>query len=109
MSLPAISLCYTYTSRAPGPKGAGPMNDPIHPSTNAGPSAGTLDVSAEPPGRAESKLLERIARRTCAWSERWIPDAYVFAAAAVVIVGAVALILGTSPVGTAKAFGDGFW
>ena len=31
--------------------------------------------------------LQRVALRSCAWSERWIPDAYVFAALAVVIVG----------------------
>lgn len=53
--------------------------------------------------------LERIAQRTCAWSERWIPDAYVFAAAAVVLVALAAMLLGASPVATASAFGDGFW
>jgi len=53
--------------------------------------------------------LERIALRSCAWSERWIPDAYVFAALAVVIVAVAALALGAGPVATAKAFGDGFW
>ncbi len=54
-------------------------------------------------------LLERIARRCCAWSERWIPDAYVFAALAVVIVALSAMALGASPTRTARAFGDGFW
>lgn len=56
------------------------------------------------PGR-----LEAAALRCCAWSERWIPDAYVFAAAAVLIVAAVAMIAGASPLAAAKAFGDGFW
>jgi short-chain fatty acids transporter len=54
-------------------------------------------------------ILEDAALRCCAWSERWIPDAYVFAAFAVVIVAMVALALGASPVGVAQAFGDGFW
>jgi short-chain fatty acids transporter len=58
---------------------------------------------------ASSSRLERFALRCCTWSERWIPDAYVFAALAVVIVAVVALALGASPVTTARAFGDGFW
>lgn len=53
--------------------------------------------------------IERLALRCCNWSERWIPDAYVFAAAAVLIVAVTAVVLGASPVATAKAFGDGFW
>jgi short-chain fatty acids transporter len=56
-----------------------------------------------------ASLLEAAALRCCAWSERWIPDAYVFAALAVVIVAAAALALGASPGATAQAFGDGFW
>jgi short-chain fatty acids transporter len=53
--------------------------------------------------------LEAIALRCCAWSERWIPDAYVFAAIAVAIVAVAAVALGASPLSTAQAFGDGFW
>lgn len=53
--------------------------------------------------------LERFAQRCCAWSERWIPDAYVFAAFAVVVVAIAAISLGASPLATARAFGDGFW
>jgi short-chain fatty acids transporter len=53
--------------------------------------------------------LARFALSCCNWSERWIPDAYVFAAAAVVIVAVVALLAGASPLLTARAFGDGFW
>lgn len=53
--------------------------------------------------------LERFALRCCAWSERWIPDTYVFAALAVVVVALAAIALGASPVQAAQAFGDGFW
>jgi short-chain fatty acids transporter len=53
--------------------------------------------------------LERLALRCCNWSERWVPDAYVFAALAVVIVAVVAIALGASPLQAAQAFGDGFW
>ncbi|HKE93824.1 MAG TPA: TIGR00366 family protein [Povalibacter sp.] len=56
-----------------------------------------------------TSLLERVALRSCAWSERWIPDAYVFAALAVVIVAVAALLLGAAPLAVATAFGDGFW
>ena len=53
--------------------------------------------------------LIRIALRCCDWSERWFPDAYVFAALGVVIVGLLAIGIGVSPAATAIAFGDGFW
>lgn len=53
--------------------------------------------------------LERVALRCCAWSERWIPDAYVFAALAVVVVAIAAIALGSPAAQAAKAFGDGFW
>jgi short-chain fatty acids transporter len=56
-----------------------------------------------------SSPLEAAALRCCAWSERWMPDAYVFAALAVVIVAAAALALGATPAATAQAFGDGYW
>jgi short-chain fatty acids transporter len=38
-----------------------------------------------------------------------VPDAYVFAALAVVIVAIGAVALGASPMQAARAFGDGFW
>jgi len=53
--------------------------------------------------------LERIALRCCSWAERWIPDAYVFAVLAVIVVAIAAIALGSPVVQTAKAFGDGFW
>ena len=56
-----------------------------------------------------STRLERFALRSCDWSERWMPDAYVFAALGVAIVAIVAMLLGASPNATAVAFGDGFW
>lgn len=53
--------------------------------------------------------LDRFAQRSCAWAERWIPDAYVFAVLAVVVVAVAALAIGGSFMATAGAFGDGFW
>lgn len=57
----------------------------------------------------ESTWLERIALRSCAWAERWIPDGHVFAALAVVGVAIAALALGTPLATTATNFGTGFW
>lgn len=59
--------------------------------------------------RHQPAWLERISLRCCAWSERWIPDAYVFAVLAVIIVAIAAIALGSPVSQTAKAFGDGFW
>ncbi len=53
--------------------------------------------------------LSRAALRSCAWAERWFPDAWVFAALAVIAVAAAALARGASPLAAATAFGDGFW
>src|SRR5262245_60181807 len=53
--------------------------------------------------------LERIALRCCDWAERWIPDAYVFAVSAVVVVAAAAMLMGASPQATATSFATGFW
>ena len=54
-------------------------------------------------------LLARAALRSAAWSERWFPDAWVFAALGVVIVAIAALSFGATPSVTVNAFGDGFW
>lgn len=59
--------------------------------------------------RHQPAWLERISLRCCAWSERWIPDAYVFAVLAVIIVAVAAIALGSPVTQTAKVFGDGFW
>src|SRR6185312_6027096 len=53
--------------------------------------------------------MARLALRSAAWSERWYPDAWVFAALGVVIVALAALAFGSTPVATMNAFGDGFW
>lgn len=57
----------------------------------------------------EDSRLARFALRCSNWAERWFPDAWVFAALAVVIVAAAATLAGSSPIITATAFGDGFW
>jgi short-chain fatty acids transporter len=59
--------------------------------------------------RHQPAWLEHISLRCCAWSERWIPDAYVFAVLALIVVAVAAVALGSPATQTAKAFGDGFW
>ena len=53
--------------------------------------------------------LARLAQRSAAWTEKWFPDAYVFALAGVIIVSAAAMVNGSSPVTVAETFGGGFW
>lgn len=43
------------------------------------------------------------------WSERWFPDAFVFALLAVVVVFGGGLLVGAGPLEMAAAFGKGFW
>ncbi|WP_202594157.1 short-chain fatty acid transporter [Frateuria defendens] len=54
-------------------------------------------------------LLARAALRSAAWSERWFPDAWVFAALGVAIVALAALAFGATPTVTVNTFGEGFW
>ncbi|KFE53460.1 short-chain fatty acid transporter [Pseudomonas syringae] len=54
-------------------------------------------------------FFERIAVGVSNWSERWFPDAYVFAAVAVVLVAIGSLSIGASVKSVAGAFGDGYW
>jgi short-chain fatty acids transporter len=43
------------------------------------------------------------------WSERWFPDAFVFAMLAVAVVAVAALAIGAPPAAVAMHFGTGFW
>ena len=54
-------------------------------------------------------FLPRLALRFTRFAETWFPDAYVFAAVALVAVATAALLNGAGPAGVAKACGDGFW
>ena len=60
-------------------------------------------------GLSQGGFLERLAIRVAQWSERWFPDAYIFAAIAVALVAVGALMIGAPPQQVARAFGDGFW
>lgn len=70
-----------------------------------------MQTSMAGPSReaARAGLLARIALRFAAWSERWFPDAFVFATIAVAAVAIAAMLNGASAQAVAKSFGDGFW
>ncbi|MGZ5446320.1 MAG: short-chain fatty acid transporter [Thermoanaerobaculia bacterium] len=53
--------------------------------------------------------LARLGSRIADLSERYFPDAYVFALAAVLVVFAFGLALGEPPARVVTAFGEGFW
>ena len=53
--------------------------------------------------------LERVAQSVTLWAEKWFPDAYIFAAIAVLVVAVGALLMGAPVQQVGIAFGDGFW
>jgi len=62
-------------------------------------------VDDEQPG-----LVARAALRLTAWTERWIPDAFIFALLATGLVFIAALIwTPSSPLQVVDAWGNGFW
>ncbi len=61
----------------------------------------------------ESGRIERLARRATAWTERWMPDAFVFALAATLVIALAAFAADPAarqaPLGVVDAWGVGFW
>ena len=65
--------------------------------------ARTAAANLDPP------RLAALAQRCCTWSERWFPDAFVFAMLAVAAVAAGAAFIGVPPLNVARNFEAGFW
>lgn len=61
------------------------------------------------PATSGSNPLSRLGRRIADLSEKYFPDAFVFALAVVVIVFVGGLFAKESPGTLTRAFGDGFW
>jgi len=53
--------------------------------------------------------LERFGLSLAAWSEKWFPDALVFALLGVVFIFLFGIIIGEKPVNLALAGGKQFW
>ena len=66
-----------------------------------------MSASTSTPSRERG--LARFAQRTAAATEKWFPDAYVFALVGVVVVVVAALLNGSTPKMVVGTFGDGFW
>ncbi len=57
----------------------------------------------------EQRAMARLGRALADWSEKWFPDAYVFAGIAVLIVAVAALAMGRTPTQVSVDFGKSFW
>ena len=66
-------------------------------------------ISPEYRGEERPGLLARWGAALADWSEKWFPDAYIFAVLAVILVAAVALLMGRTPSEVAVDFGKSFW
>ncbi|OWT67358.1 MULTISPECIES: short-chain fatty acid transporter [unclassified Achromobacter] len=70
----------------------------------------TEALAKQAPAEAESGGgLERLAAGVTAWSEKWFPDAYIFAVIAVLVCALGAVAIGAPVQKVGIAFGDGFW
>jgi short-chain fatty acids transporter len=58
---------------------------------------------------SESTALARLGLRLSDWFEKWFPDAFALALAAVAIVFVATLFAGSSVLDSAQRFGAGFW
>ncbi|MDR5760962.1 TIGR00366 family protein [Caballeronia sp. LZ035] len=61
------------------------------------------------PEGGPGNLMERMAANVTRWAEAWFPDAYIFAAVAVIVVAIGAMTVGAPVQRVGIAFGDGFW
>ncbi len=59
--------------------------------------------------KKDNSLLASVGLRLSDWFEKWFPDAFALALAAVAVVFAACLLAGNSVLDTAQRFGTGFW
>lgn len=86
------------------------MTDEIPPrpsGSNAGSPSGADPGSSAAPTR--DSALVRVGLSLAAWSEKWFPDPLVFAFAGVIVVFALGLALGETPLKLATEGGKAFW
>lgn len=68
-----------------------------------------MSITAPADRQLQERGLARLAQRLAGWTEKWFPDAYIFALAGVVIIAVAALAIGASPKAIVDSFGNGFW
>ncbi len=67
-------------------------------------------MTSVPAGAERESVLARVALRFTEWTERWLPDAFVFALVATVIVfGLGVAVGGASPAALVGYWGSSFW
>ena len=66
-------------------------------------------VQKKPEAEEQQGAIARLGASLADWSEKWFPDAYVFAAIAVFIVAVAALAMGRTPTQVSVDFGKSFW
>ena len=85
-----------------GPRPSGPGGEPL--------SGISLRAAAPADaGDAPARGLARLGIGLADWSQRWFPDAFVFALLAILIVFVAGLFLGTPVANLIRYFGEGFW
>jgi short-chain fatty acids transporter len=58
----------------------------------------------------QTGIVARAALRLTAWTERWVPDAFIFALLATIVVFVAAIVwTPSSPLQVIDAWGNGFW
>jgi short-chain fatty acids transporter len=65
--------------------------------------------AAQQEGREGSGAFARIGMRLADWSQKWFPDAFIFALAGTVIVFVAGWLAGVGMRNLIQYFGDGFW
>src|SRR5260370_1164795 len=69
-----------------------------------------IDTNRAPdPRETRTGAFARLGVSLAGWSERWFPDALVFALIAIVMVFVAGLLLGSPARELVRDFGDGFW
>ncbi len=66
-------------------------------------------MTARPRGGDALGWFSDLAIRFTAWTERWIPDAFVFALLATVLVAAAGFVVAGKPLDVVDGWGKGFW
>jgi short-chain fatty acids transporter len=66
-------------------------------------------VEASGSRREQQPAPVRLGLAIADWTERWFPDAFVFALVGIVVVFVAGLLLGRTPVQMTRYFGGGFW
>ena len=95
-----------------GPRQRGPSSEPLSGiSQHAAAPADAAPDDAAPPDviDAPARGLARLGIALADWSQRWFPDAFVFALLAILIVFVAGLFLGAGAGNLIRYFGEGFW